>query len=207
MPAPPRWLRRSCCSTSRWCYMSDRSRTSACSSSSPADSPSPERERLYGAARRDTGQIRHGHEEHNVGHRLDPCRGGDRPLHHASGVQFEGDGDQDQGHDRHQREDAQQRRQPGSRSQPSARERSHDENHRQERRRNPWVLGVNVVTTPSAVFAQDMSVPERSQRSGLSGWSPFAHGMALALPTKVALARPTGLEPATFGSGTQRSIH
>jgi hypothetical protein len=35
----------------------------------------------------------------------------------------------------------------------------------------------------------------------------YAHGLALALPTNVALARPTGLEPATFGSGTQRSIH
>ena len=33
-----------------------------------------------------------------------------------------------------------------------------------------------------------------------------AHGMALALP-QVVMARPTGLEPATFGSGTQRSIH
>jgi hypothetical protein len=37
--------------------------------------------------------------------------------------------------------------------------------------------------------------------------SAYAHGLALALPTKFALARPTGLEPATFGSGTQRSIH
>jgi hypothetical protein len=35
----------------------------------------------------------------------------------------------------------------------------------------------------------------------------YAHGLALALPQKVELARPTGLEPATFGSGTQRSIH
>ncbi len=35
----------------------------------------------------------------------------------------------------------------------------------------------------------------------------YAHGLALALPEKVELARPTGLEPATFGSGTQRSIH
>jgi hypothetical protein len=52
----------------------------------------------------------------------------------------------------------------------------------------------------------------------------YAHGLALALPAEVvvpalptwggprhgsnmALARPTGLEPATFGSGTQRSIH
>ena len=37
--------------------------------------------------------------------------------------------------------------------------------------------------------------------------SAYAHGLALALPEKVELARPTGLEPATFGSGTQRSIH
>ena len=35
----------------------------------------------------------------------------------------------------------------------------------------------------------------------------YAHGLALALPEKVEVARPTGLEPATFGSGTQRSIH
>ena len=35
----------------------------------------------------------------------------------------------------------------------------------------------------------------------------YAHGLALALPEEVELARPTGLEPATFGSGTQRSIH
>ena len=34
----------------------------------------------------------------------------------------------------------------------------------------------------------------------------YQHGLALALPDAV-LARPTGLEPATFGSGTQRSIH
>jgi hypothetical protein len=37
--------------------------------------------------------------------------------------------------------------------------------------------------------------------------SAYAHGFALALPEEVAMARPTGLEPATFGSGTQRSIH
>ncbi len=34
----------------------------------------------------------------------------------------------------------------------------------------------------------------------------YQHGLALALPDAV-MARPTGLEPATFGSGTQRSIH
>ena len=34
-----------------------------------------------------------------------------------------------------------------------------------------------------------------------------AHGSALPVLEKVELARPTGLEPATFGSGTQRSIH
>lgn len=37
--------------------------------------------------------------------------------------------------------------------------------------------------------------------------SAYAHGFALAPPERVVLARPTGLEPATFGSGTQRSIH
>ena len=37
--------------------------------------------------------------------------------------------------------------------------------------------------------------------------SAYAHGLALALPDKVAMARPAGFEPATWWSEATRSIH
>ncbi len=57
-----------------------------------------------------------------------------------------------------------------------------------------------------AIFARITVSGERIVEEELTPMA-LRHGLALALPEYVALARRTGFEPATSGSGGQRSIH